>query len=87
MTKCVYNGLTLGHNLVKGKKRPKSSSVTGMKSGDVTPKDKSSIAKLLCLSTLLECIECKDRIENIFDTNEKIYLKDKIKTSCRSTPF
>ena len=63
------NGLKLGHNLVKRKKkqkqkktRPKSISVTGVRGGDVTPKGKSSIAKPLCLSTLLEC---KDRMKNI----------------------
>ena len=39
---------------------------------------KSSIVKPLCFSTLLEC---KDRIK-IFDTNEIIYLKDKIKSNC-----
>ena len=38
----------------KGKKRPKSSSVIGVTGDVTTPKDKtSSIAKSLCLSTLL----------------------------------
>ena len=63
--KCVYNGIKLGHNLVKKekrKKRPKSSSVTRVTGGVVMPKDKNSIAKPLCLSTLLEW---KDRIGNI----------------------
>ena len=38
----------------KGKKRPKSSTVIGVTGEVATPKDKtSSIAKSLCLSTLL----------------------------------
>ena len=41
MIKFVYDRLKLGHSLVK--KRPKSSSVTGVKGGVVTPKGKARV--------------------------------------------
>ena len=45
MIKCVYNDLKLGHNLVKRKKekKTKSSSVNGVTSGVVTPKDETRV--------------------------------------------
>ena len=61
--KCVYNGIKLGHNLVKKqkrKKRPKSSSVTRVTGGVVMPKDKTRIllpspfAFLHCLNGKIE---------------------------------
>ena len=59
MVKCVYNGLKVGHNLVKKKKKKQ----TQIKFGDwnnnwgrhTQREDKSSFAKPLCLSTLPQC--------------------------------
>ena len=46
-----------------GKKRPKSSSVTGVTGGEVTPKDKTRVL-LPSPFAFLHCLS-KDRIENI----------------------
>ena len=59
-------GLKLGHSLVKRKekkRRPKSSSVTGVTGGVVTPKDKTRV--LLPSPFVFLLPECKDTIENI----------------------
>ena len=58
-----------------GKKRPKSSSVTGVTGGEVTPKDKTRVL-LPSPFAFLHCLS-KDRIENIW-YKWNIYLKDKI---------
>ena len=65
MIKSVYNGLKLGHNLVKRKKKKtqiKFSDWSNRWDCHTQRKAKSSIAKQLCIFTLPEC---KDRIQNI----------------------
>ena len=55
MIKNVYNGLKLGNNLIKKKK---SSSVTGVTGGIVTPKDKTRVL-LLNPFVFLHCLNAK----------------------------
>ena len=62
MIKCAYNGLKLGHTLVKKKIQIKFINWSNRWARHTQRQDKSFIAKPLCLSTLLEC---KNRIENI----------------------
>ena len=56
MIKCAYNGLKLRHNLVK--KRSKSSSLTGVTGGLVTPKDKTRVS-LPSPFAFLHCLNAK----------------------------
>ena len=61
MIKCVYNGLKVGHNPVEKKKRknrPKSSLVTGITIGVVTPKEKTRVL-LPSPFAFLHCLNAK----------------------------
>lgn len=57
--------------------------MTGVVGGIITSKDKSSIVNPLCLSTLPECRKEKKS----FDTNETIYLEDRLRATAVLPPF
>ena len=82
MIKCVYNGLKLGHNLVK---KSKSSSVTGVTGGAGTPKDKARVLSP-SPSSILHCLNAKTE-DRTFNETEIIYLKDNIISNCSFGPF
>ena len=57
--------------------------MTGVVGGVITSKDKRSIVNPLCLSTWPECRKEK----KLFDTNETIYLEDRLRATAVLPPF